>query len=267
MITLEEYFLLFVIYSFSGWCMETTFVSLENKKFIDRGFLFGPSCPIYGIGAISIVHFLGKFSSNPILLFFMIIVICGILEYLTSLVMEVVFKARWWDYSEKKININGRVCLENLLAFGILGLAVVYVLNPFFINIIRSFPEEVKKWAVIIFGIIYITDLIISVSVVLGFRKVTEKVNKEKKGDNTEQITKMVRDLFANKSFFHRRFINAYPKLEAIQIKIKEIKNKIETVTNDAKDAVVEKKDEIKSNIEKGTSQVKSKIEEKIKRK
>ena len=103
----------------------------------------------------------------------------------------------------------------------------------------------------------------LSFIVIFGFRKVTEEVNKEEKADNTEQITKMVRDLFSKKSYFHRRFINAYPRLMAIKIKtkIKEIKTKIGEVTNDAKDAVVEKTGEIKSSIERGTNQVKSKIE------
>ena len=114
-------------------------------------------------------------------------------------------------------------------------------------------------------------DFVVSTIVVYGFRKVTEKVNREKVTDNTEQITKMVRELLSQRSFFHRRFIDAYPKLEAIKIKIKEIKTKIEDVTNDAKDIVIDKvndaKDvmtektaEIKNTIEKGTRKAKLKI-------
>ncbi len=265
--TVEEYFLLFAIYSFVGWCMETAFVSIQTKRFINRGFLIGPTCPIYGFGAISILIFLGKYASSPFVLFVMTVFICGILEYGASWVMEVIFKARWWDYSNKKFNINGRICIDNLIAFGVLGLLVVYVINPVLTNWINILTEKTINIFTIILGIVYLADMIISVIVIFGFRKVTKEVNKKEKTDNTEQITKMVRQVFSEKSFFHRRFIEAYPRLQAIKIKIKEIKEKIGNVTNDAKDAVIEKKDAIKSNIEKGTNQVKSKIEGKLKRK
>ncbi len=267
MTIIEEYFLLFAVYSSLGWCMETTLVSIQSKKFINRGFLFGPSCPIYGLGAIAIVTTLGKFTSHPVALFVLTVAVCGTLEYITSWIMEITFKARWWDYSDKKFNLNGRICLENLVAFGILGLLSVYVLNPFLLEIIRKWNNTTLDFVVILLATLYIIDTVISFIVIFGFRKVTKEVNNKKNADNTEQITKMVRELFSSKSFFHRRFINAYPRLEAIQIKIKQIKTKIGNVTNDAKDAVVEKTSIIKNNIEKGTSQVKSKIEGKIKRK
>lgn len=248
---IEQYFLLFIIYSFAGWCMETILISIQNKRFVNRGFLLGPYCPIYGVGSIFIITILDKISfNNPVILFLVVVVACGILEYLTSWIMEVVFKARWWDYSNRKFNINGRVCLYNLIAFGVLGLAVKYVLQPFFWDLINKLNYEQLKWITIGLAIIYISDTIISFIVIFGFRKVTKNVNAKNKQDNTEQITKMVRELFSQKSFFHRRFINAYPRLEAIQIKIKEIKNKIEDVKLEAKDVVSEKTEQIKSKIE-----------------
>ncbi len=262
--TIEEYFILFAIYSFLGWCMETALVSYLSKKFVNRGFLIGPVCPIYGVGAISIDLLLGRFITDPLILFITTVFMCGTLEYMTSWLMEVIFKARWWDYSDKKINLNGRICLSNLIAFGVLGLLVVYALNPFLLNILNGFSSKSINICSIGLLLIFVIDASISFVVIFGFRKVTEEVNKEEKADNTEQITKMVRDLFSKKSYFHRRFINAYPRLMAIKIKtkIKEIKTKIGEVTNDAKEAVVEKTGEIKSSIERGTNQVKSKIEQ-----
>ena len=261
--TIQEYFILFIIYSFLGWCMETALVSYLSKKFVNRGFLIGPVCPIYGFGAIAIDLILGRFIIDPAILFITTVFMCGTLEYITSWLMEVIFKARWWDYSDKKINLNGRICLSNLIAFGVLGLLVVYILNPFLLEGLNNFSvKSINILAIILFSI-FLIDAIISFVVIFGFRKVTEEVNKEEKADNTEQITKMVRDLFSKKSYFHRRFINAYPRLMAIKIKtkIKEITTKIGEVTNDAKDAVVEKTGEIKNSIERGTNQVKSKIE------
>lgn len=269
---ISKYFILFIIYSFAGWIMETLWVSWCNKRLVDRGFLIGPYCPIYGFGALLIVLLLSNLSFSPILVFLMTVFVCGALEYFASWIMEKIFKARWWDYSNVKFNLNGRICLKNLIAFGIMGIAVIYVINPnleiwieYFLN------KDQLRFLAFILWTIFIMDFVVSTIVVYGFRRITEKVNEERIGDNTEQITKMVRKLLSEKSFFHRRFINAYPKLEAIKTKMKEIKTKIEDVTNDAKDAVlekvndakdivVEKTENIRNTIEKNTKKVKIKI-------
>ena len=259
---ISKYFLLFLLYSFAGWVMETTWVSWCNKKLVDRGFLIGPYCPIYGCGAILIILFLKRFSYSPVLLFLSTVVLCGGLEYFASWCMEKVFKARWWDYSNRKFNIKGRVCLRNLIAFGIMGLAVIYIINPYFEIWIEYLDEKQINILALLLWTIFIMDFVVSTIVVYGFRKVTEKVNREKVTDNTEQITKMVRELLSQRSIFHRRFINAYPKLEAIKIKIKEIKTKIEDVTNDAKDIVIDKVNDAKDAMTEKTAEIKNTIEE-----
>ena len=135
------YFLLFMIYAMSGWLMEVICKLIQYKRFINRGFLIGPYCPIYGYGALLITFLLRKYTDDPIILFFMAIIICGVLEYLTSYFMEKIFKARWWDYSQKKFNINGRVCLNTIIPFGILGIFIMYVSNPFLLSKIEQLPE------------------------------------------------------------------------------------------------------------------------------
>lgn len=269
--TISRYFILFMMYSFAGWVMETLWVSWCNKRLVDRGFLIGPYCPIYGFGALLIIILLNKFSYNPCILFIMTTILCGVLEYFASWCMEKLFKARWWDYSDKKFNLKGRICLRNLIAFGIMGIIVTYYINPY-VEIWISYLNKSELNAIsLVLWTIFIMDFVVSTIVVYGFRKVTEKVNIDAVNDNTEQITKMVRELLAQRSFFHRRFIDAYPKLEAIKIKMKEIKEKIEDVTNDAKDAVidkvndakdivVEKTEVLKNSIEKGTRKAKIKI-------
>ena len=242
----SKYFILFIIYSSAGWVMETLWVSWCDKKLVDRGFLIGPYCPIYGFGALFIIIFLTRFSYSPILIFIMTTIICGVLEYFASWLMEKVFKARWWDYSKEKFNLNGRICLRNLIAFGIMGLIVIYVINPHVELIINKLSLNQLRTIALTLWTIFVADFVISTIVVYGFRKVTEKVNEESVGDNTEQITKMVREVLSKRSLFHRRFINAYPRLEAIKTKMKEIKTKIEDVTNDAKDAVIEKVNDAK---------------------
>ena len=141
--TIKIYFLLFLIYSFVGWCMEVGLKLVERKKFVNRGFLLGPYCPIYGYGAILITLLLNDFKSKPVILFLMAILICGILEYLTSFFMEKIFHLRWWDYSKKKFNINGRICLDTIVPFGILGTVIMYVTNPFFLDKIYIIPQNI----------------------------------------------------------------------------------------------------------------------------
>ena len=264
---ISKYFILFIIYSFAGWVMETLWVSWCNKRLVDRGFLIGPYCPIYGFGALLIVLLLNKLAFSPILVFLMTVFVCGALEYFASWIMEKIFKARWWDYSNVKFNLNGRICLKNLIAFGIMGITVIYIINPnleiwieYFIN-----NEQLRVLAFILWTI-FVMDFVISTVVVYGFRRVTEKVNAERRGDNTEQITKMVRKLLSEKSFFHRRFINAYPKLEAIKTKMKEIKTKIEDVTNDARDAVLERVNDAKDIVAVKTVNIRNTIEKNTKK-
>ena len=259
---IEGYFLLFMIYSFLGWVMETISVSIQNKKFMDRGFLIGPYCPIYGFGSI-VIMLLGNISENPVIVFIMSMVGCGILEYFTSWVMEVLFKARWWDYSKFKFNINGRVCLRNLIAFGILGILVKFLLTPIFANILGKLTSIQLLVISIVIEVIFIVDNIVSFVVITGFRKTTKQVNKRETEDNTEQITAAVKKLLSQKSILHRRLVNAYPKLQAIKIKIKEVQEKLEDATNDAKEAMAEKTVEIKNKIDDAKEDAKNTLNEK----
>ena len=124
-----KYFLYFIIYSFIGWLMEVICKLFEYKRFINRGFLIGPICPIYGFGVLFIILLIGNDRNDILSVFLKAILICSVLEYLTSYFMEKLFKARWWDYSDKKFNIAGRICLENALSFGIGALAVIYIIH------------------------------------------------------------------------------------------------------------------------------------------
>jgi len=129
-------FLYFFIFSIIGYIIEVVNISINDKKLIlSRGFLIGPYLPIYGIGALLMTQFLSKYENEVITLFVMGMVICSILEYITSYVLEKIFNVRWWDYSKRKYNIDGRICLENGFLFGIGGVAVVKILNPFVFSI------------------------------------------------------------------------------------------------------------------------------------
>ena len=237
------YFLLFIIYSVAGWCMEVICKLIQYKRFINRGFLIGPWCSIYGYGALLITFLLQKYTDDALVLFVMAIVVCGTLEYLTSYFMEKIFKARWWDYSQRKFNLNGRICLGTIIPFGLLGLFIMYVSNPFLIEKLELLPE---LWLNIIFWTIltmYVVDNIVSGVVVRSIK--TADMSASKETDNTEEITKKVKEILQAKSILHRRLINAYPKLQAVKIKIKDQTEKIKKQKEEIEAQIEDKKREI----------------------
>jgi uncharacterized membrane protein len=123
-------FLVFSLYSFFGWLCESVYCSLSSGKFINRGFLTGPFCPVYGAGGILVVSVLSPFHSRPVFLFFMAVLLTSLLEYLTGIVLEMLFHAKYWDYSGNRFNFQGRVCLKNSLLFGLMSVLTVLFLNP-----------------------------------------------------------------------------------------------------------------------------------------
>ena len=234
------YFLLFMVYSVAGWIMEVTCKSFEAKKFINRGFMIGPYCPIYGWGAIFITILLKRYISDWIVLFFMSMITCGILEYLTSYVMEKLFHARWWDYSRRKYNINGRICLETLVPFGLLGLTIMYITNPIILNALQSIPDNILNVIAIVLFVMFTIDGIVSLKVVSNVRATSTKLNKEAKTlDNSEVITAKVKEILRNKSVLNRRLINAYPNLQTV---LKKKKEEIKRKTDEIKEEIKSKK-------------------------
>lgn len=222
--TIEIYFLLFISYAFLGWCMEVTCKFIQYKKFINRGFLIGPYCPIYGWGALAITILLKRYMEDPLVLFVMSTLICSIIEYLTSYFMEKKYHARWWDYRNKKFNINGRICLETLIPFGILGVAIMYGTNPILFKLYNQIPQLVINILTVILFIGFIVDNIISSNIISSINVEGNKLIK----DNTEEITEKIKQVLRQKSWLHRRLINAYPGLKDIKVKIKKVEQKID---------------------------------------
>ena len=221
MFTVSKYFLYFIIYSFLGWLMEVCYVYIREKKFVNRGFLIGPICPIYGYGVLAIIFLIGKDTSDVLGVFLKAILICSLLEYFTSYFMEKIFKARWWDYSKGKFNINGRICLETMLPFGILACAVVYLLHPLVVRFINIFSSTLIIVIVIIIFIIYLVDNIISFNVM---NKIKKEIKKQAV-DNTELIRKRVIEWIESSSKLYRHIKNAYPKFEINENIIRKIRN------------------------------------------
>jgi len=237
-LTISEIFLIFVIYSFLGWCMEVCLTLYKQKKFVNRGFLIGPICPIYGVGVVLIMLLLNKYTNDPLVFFVMSVVLCSILEYFTGYIMEKMFKARWWDYSNKKYNINGRICLENLLAFGIMGMIVIYGVNPFIIFVLSKINVVVINVIAGILLVLLLIDLAISLKIISGFKNVAKSI----KRDNTEEITKKVREMLINRGGLYKRLVSAF-NFEASEKLIKDFTDKIKNGASKAISKLEKEKD------------------------
>lgn len=190
--------------------MEVVCKLFQFKRFINRGFLIGPICPIYGYGVLFIILLIGKDTSDILAVFLKAILICSVLEYFTSYFMEKLFKARWWDYSSKKYNINGRICLETMLPFGILGCFVVYIVHPAIVKFVNIFPSTLIVTIASILFVVYIIDNIISINVMNRIKKEIKKHSI----DNTELIRKKVLAWISDNSLLYRHIKNAYPKFK-----------------------------------------------------
>lgn len=210
-------FILFIFYSMIGWIIEVLDQFYRKKRFINRGFLIGPYCPVHGIGALLMVLLLSGITDSYIILFFSASLICTILEYITSFLLEKIFKARWWDYSCYKFNLNGRVCLQNSIFFGIAGVFIVKIANPFVVKfIIQNVPD--LNVICLVLGIIFTLDLFISFNVIVKFKNITNILTK----DSTEEISNRVKKTLAKKSILFKRLINAFPNLKNGAKKIKD---------------------------------------------
>ena len=251
--SIATYFMLFIIYAVAGWICEVTLQLIQKHKLADRGFLIGPYCPIYGCGAVLIT----PFKEHPVGLFILAMVLCGSLEYATSFIMEKAFNARWWDYSEMRFNINGRVCLETLVPFGIAGLLIVYLFNPFLLSIIQSWSEGTLNIISLIIAVVFVTDVIISSKIIYNFKRTNKEVSQNEKKDNTDEVSEKVREILRSKSFLNRRLINAFPdfttilkkKGEELKRKTAEVKEELTNKANDVQKKINDKANNVQKKI------------------
>lgn len=172
----------FAIYSFLGWLMETIFASIIERKFINRGFLIGPFCPIYGFGAVMII--LGSKLANGIfeqgLTFYVIgilfsVILTTILEYVTGAALEKFFNCKWWDYSDNILNLHGYICLKYSLLWGLLAFLMLQLIHPVILKIYISIPIQAKIYFSIALIIYFFADTIKSVMDIVDLRKVILK--------------------------------------------------------------------------------------------
>lgn len=159
-----------ITYSFLGWCCESLYCSIGAWKWINRGFLNGPFCPVYGFGALLVLSILQYIPRNTLLVFLGGMVATSVLEYITGWLMETIFHARWWDYSDHQFNIHGRVCLLNSTLFGFLSVFLYFDLHPLIHNFYAKFGMEFKLGFLTAFAIYFLADLGVSIWSAFGLK-------------------------------------------------------------------------------------------------
>lgn len=164
---------IFFIYAFFGWCTEVAFHALVTGRFINRGFLNGPVCPIYGFGVVIVVGLLTPLQDNKLVLFLGSVVLTSALEWLTGFVLEKLFRQRWWDYSNEPFNLGGYICLRFSIAWGLACLLVMEVVHPAVLFFIRWLPRLVGVPALCVMGVLMAVDLAATVN---GVRKLNRRL-------------------------------------------------------------------------------------------
>ncbi len=224
---------LFFIYSVAGWVTEVFLKFLEYKRFINRGFLIGPYCPIYGAGAVLITvggKLLSPVDRTWAMSFLIAFVLCGLLEYLTSYILEKYFHARWWDYTERPMNLHGRVWIGNLILFGIGGVLILEDFNPRLLALANRLDPRLFAAILIAVSILFVADAVMSYFIMNLLKQGVEK----SRADKSEEIAAEVRYLLENRSVFHKRILDAYPELtfrtEKVKARLERIRKEGEAI-------------------------------------
>lgn len=163
----EKIVMYFFIYAFLGWILETAFCLVTQAKFMKRGFLYGPLCPMYGFAAVSIIQLLKNIKTNTIGKFCICMIAFTIFEYVVAVVLESLFGLKWWDYSNEVLNFQGRISLAYSIAWGIIGVIFVEKIHPYVMRKLEKFTTSISKKIQIMFLSIFVSiitiDFILSV--------------------------------------------------------------------------------------------------------
>ncbi len=232
-----DFILIFALYSFIGWVMETVFASALQRKFINRGFLIGPFTPIYGFGAILIILSLDWISisaQNTLILLISNLLISTLLvtalEFITGFVLEKIFHAKWWDYSENFLNLKGYICLKYSLMWGILAFLLIQIVHPVIEQFIYLIPESTKRYVAVFFVIYFILDTIVSVISALDLR------------ETIIHYSDLSLDIYREKIIKYKRIFLAFPRLLILNANI--LNRDVRSILNGRIDKI---KDKIKN--------------------
>lgn len=255
---LLQIFLMFFIYSFLGWCVEVVFATLKTGKFVNRGFLNGCVCPIYGFGFVIVLLILQYVLNNIIILFFASMLLTSALEFLTGFVLEKMFNKKWWDYSKEPFNIKGYVCIRFSILWGLACVFVLKLIHPVILTAINFPPVFVQYILFGIFNLLIILDLTFTIIQLIALkRNYTEFENVSKKlkagsnllGEKISNTTIEIQEKLSllNKKLKKFRLAKAFPNLTKRNNK-EDISNNTEKELNLDIENNLDKKDNISNN-------------------
>lgn len=173
-----EWVLIFYCYCFLGWCFETAVVSFQQRRFVNRGFVRGPVLPLYGTGAVLLLYIALPLRDRPVLMFFAGMLAATILEYVTGWAMESLFKIKYWDYSEHKFQYQGRICLQSSVAWGVLSILLVWVIQPPIARGVALLPPFAAGILALTISVIFVADVSYAFRTALDLARVLEELTR-----------------------------------------------------------------------------------------
>ncbi|WDC83760.1 putative ABC transporter permease [Caloramator sp. mosi_1] len=229
-------FLSFLIYAFFGWIIEVLYHIYKDKRFINRGFLYGPICPIYGFSAVVFIITLAPFKNNPLIVFLIGLVIASIIEYLTGYLLEVLFHSKWWDYSNERFNIKGYVCLKFSVYWGVFAVIFMNLIHPKIDKLILCINEKFNIWiynvlltCILLDALLTINNLFKLKSIYIELQdilteikstieKLSETVSIEarlKLESRIETLSYVKEKILSKLSFKQKLLLRSYPKIKS----------------------------------------------------
>lgn len=224
-------FMKFMLFSLFGYIAEMTMCVIVDRKITNRGFLCGPVIPIYGVGSVFLILLLDRYKSNPFIVFIFGMIITTAIEYLTSYLLEKIFHNRWWDYSQNRYNVNGRICLLNTSLFGVGSLAIIYLANPIFQDFLSQMNQTALIVTALICFIIFTLDVIYSCIVAYNLRNqiiIFSELKNEKLAKIPGMLERMIKRRMNQFKKYPNRLLKAFPYLKASNEKEFAIMKKIQ---------------------------------------
>lgn len=223
-------FLVFMIYSMLGYLCEIVCSSIKQKKLVNRGFLFGPYCPIYGVGSLFILFLLLRFKEDPVAVFILGAIITSALEYVTSFILEKIFHNKWWDYSDEKFNIHGRIFLFNSLLFGFGSLIIIYTGERLITQVLGLLSPLVMNIIAYSLLVVFVLDVIYSSIIAYNLRNriiICEELKSEKLAKLPGMLEKALRERVEKFKTYPKRLLDAFPNLKNANAKEFDLMKKI----------------------------------------
>lgn len=244
---------IFIIYAFLGWCTEVSYAALQHGKFVNRGFLIGPYCPIYGMGILIVVVILSPLKENLLVLYIGSFLLTSVLEFVTGYALEIIFHNKWWDYSLEHYNIHGYICLKFSLIWGFACTFVMLIIHPIIEGIISLIPYILGIFIISILMTVFIIDCTVTVSTIMKLNRrmkaLTDIIDKlkevsnqigenifenvmeaiEKKDDISDEVSNLktkvkieqeelilkYKELYEKKSIGSNRLMKAFPSMKS----------------------------------------------------